>query len=130
MPKHDDGHSRLILKVIENWLTIISSVLQSEFRIFIANRTDDEFRNGIIEVISQILEPYEDTGNLTTWDVTLAIVIYESVEIVLWFQRNGLRPDSRLVRTVLTITHGLRLGKRIILRFAVYSGTWKFERNE
>lgn len=73
------------IRMIEKWLTIISTVMK--FKLTIANSDNNKNIMILMDIIFKILQPYKHKSNLIPLDENSALCIQECIEIILYIQK-------------------------------------------
>lgn len=81
IPQQKSHFSESELKIIEKWLTILSTVIK--FQKITANNENMK----LMEIILKILQPYKHKSNLIPIDENSAMCIQECIEIILYVQK-------------------------------------------
>lgn len=107
IPKQDGNHTKSELKVIENWLTILSNIMEKDQSMFAENQHNQDLIN-ILDTLLRILQPYVHSHNLIPLDERSAVCIHECVKLILKFQQNGLPVGPEIVFIIVTIMFHLK----------------------
>lgn len=110
IPKQDGNHTRYELKVIENWLTVLTNIIEGRQYLYSGKESEKNLIN-ILDTLLRILQPYVHQHCLIPLDERSAICIHESVKLILNFQQNGLRVGPEIVFIIVTIMYHLKSGK-------------------
>ncbi|XP_015596100.1 uncharacterized protein LOC107268141 [Cephus cinctus] len=90
------------LKIIENWLTIISNVAQMDpFKC--QNVHENEQFRMILNVLVRILQPYIHSYNLIPIEERSALCIHQCVDLISSFQRNQMYATPEIIYVIVTI---------------------------
>ncbi|KAL2717240.1 protein SAAL1 [Vespula squamosa] len=84
IPQQKSHFTEAELKVIEKWLTVLSTVVK--FEQIINNKNSKDIMK-LMEIIFKILQPYKHKSNLIPIDENSALCIQECIEIILYIQK-------------------------------------------
>ncbi|XP_035744194.1 protein saal1-like [Vespa mandarinia] len=85
IPQQKYLFSEAELKIIEKWLTVLSTVVK--FQQITANNKNNKDIMKLMEIIFKILQPYKHKSNLIPIDENSALCIQECIEIILYIQK-------------------------------------------
>ncbi|XP_046748782.1 protein saal1 [Diprion similis] len=111
IPKQDGNHTRKELKVIENWLTIVSNLLEGKHLMLFEEEYTKHFID-ILDTLLRILQPYVHSHNLIPLDEISAVCIHDSVKMILSFQQNRLPVGPEFIFMIVTIMYHLQSGNQ------------------
>lgn len=113
IPKQDGNHTKSELKVIENWLAILTNITAGRESMFAESPDSDNLVN-ILDTLLRILQPYVHSHNLIPLDERSAVCIHECVKLILSFQQNRLPVGPEIVFILVTIMFHLKSGESIV----------------
>ncbi|XP_015112886.1 protein saal1 [Diachasma alloeum] len=105
----DEIHSSKELKVIENWLEILSKILEVS-----SPNVRDVIENdgAVVNSLMRILEPYKTPENLkmiAMEEPQIIDCIHQTIELIEWFQKSRFDVDVTVVSIVLEIMYQLHI---------------------
>ncbi|XP_011313538.1 uncharacterized protein [Fopius arisanus] len=107
--KNEEIHNSKELKIIENWLEILSKILE----VSSPNVRDViESDEAVVEMLMRILEPYKIPENLNMSAVEepeIIACIHQTVELIDWFQQSGFNVHVPVVSSMMEIMYLLHV---------------------
>lgn len=108
------SHCNSDLEFIENWLQILTFVLEDLFK---SENFNNESISRVIEIMYRILKPYEELYNLIPLQQITVNIIFEVVHILLTFHKCDINISPKLDHIVMCIVFFLKTGiENLILK--------------